>query len=117
MYNCAICHEFPYTELLILSRNMTYLDACEEFAVLRMYNERLAFMDYKAINTVRSKIRWDDLARKYACKKKFTRVLDRLKNTGLVDYHSSLISHEGIRVFVYKSRRSVDRQIYFLKGF
>jgi hypothetical protein len=55
MYNCAISHEFPHTELLILSRNMTYLDACEEFAVFRMYNERLVFMDYKAINTVRSK--------------------------------------------------------------
>ncbi|MHB1909334.1 MAG: hypothetical protein ACYCQJ_10770 [Nitrososphaerales archaeon] len=66
---------------------MTSLDACEEVTVLRMYNEGLVFMDYKAINTVRSKIRWDDLARKYDYKKKFTRVLDRLKNTGLVDYH------------------------------
>ena len=52
-----------------------------------MYNEGLVFMDYKGINALRSKIRWDDLARKYDCKKKFTRVLDRLKNAGLVDYH------------------------------
>ncbi|MHB8568106.1 MAG: hypothetical protein ACYC7D_15140 [Nitrososphaerales archaeon] len=66
---------------------MASLDTCEEVTVLRMYNEGLVFMDYKAVNIVRSKIRWDDLARKYDCKKKFTRVLDRLENTGLVDYH------------------------------
>lgn len=66
---------------------MASLDACEEVTILRMYNEGLVFMDYKAVSTVRSKIYWDDLARKYGCKKKFSRVLDRLKNVGLVDYH------------------------------
>ena len=66
---------------------MASLDACEEVTLLRIYNEGLVFMDNKPVNTVRSKIRWDDLARKNGCKKKFTRVLDRLKNAGLVDYH------------------------------
>ncbi len=66
---------------------MPSLDACEEVVILRMYDEGLVFMDYKAVNTVRSKIRWDDLAKKYGCKKKFTRILDRLRNVGLVDYH------------------------------
>ena len=66
---------------------MPFLDNCEEVTILRMYNEGVVFMDYKSTNIVRSKIRWDDLTDKYACKKKFTRVLDRLRNAGLVDYH------------------------------
>src|SRR5271169_6632501 len=66
---------------------MPALDSCEEVTILRMYNKGLVFMDYKAVNVVRSKIMWDDLAKKYDCKKKFTRILDRLKNLGLVDYH------------------------------
>lgn len=81
---------------------MASLDVCEEIALLRMYNDGLVFMDYKSVNTVRSKIRWEDLARKYNCRKKFTRVLDRLKNTGLVDYHGksgdvASLSKDGVQ--------------------
>lgn len=81
---------------------MSSMDACEEVTILRMYNEGLVFMDYKAVNTVRSKILWDDLARKYGCKKKFTRILDRLKNLGLVDYHGkrgdvSSLTKDGVQ--------------------
>lgn len=59
----------------------------EEEVILRMFDEELIMMNYKATERVASKIKWSEIAQKFRVKKSFQSVIRELVNKGLVTDH------------------------------
>ncbi len=63
------------------------LENYEEALLIAMFDSGIIRMDYKPIQTVRSKTHWQEIAERYDVRKSFDRVVRHLANKGYIDLH------------------------------
>lgn len=70
-----------------LGGNDCNLEPYEEEVLLAMYDKGVIGMAYTSVQKIAAMIKWNDIARKYSVRRKFSKVLDRLHSKGYVDFH------------------------------
>ena len=69
---------------------MKQLEPYEEEVIIEMYrNLIISEAGYSRVVHIASTIKWDNIAKKHGCKKKFGRILERLHSKGYVEWHKS----------------------------
>jgi Mn-dependent DtxR family transcriptional regulator len=63
------------------------LEPYEEEVILRMYDKGYYRMEYSSVQRIASSIKWAEIAKAFAVKKKFARVLKHLSSKGYIDFH------------------------------
>lgn len=63
------------------------LQTYEEEVLMAMYDEGIIGNAYRSVQIIRSKIRWEEIARRHKVNKSFDNVIRHLANKGYVDFH------------------------------
>ena len=67
-----------------MSENM---ESYEDEVLIRMFDKDIIGMNYKSVERVATKIKWNEIANKFRVKKSFQSVIRELVNMGLVTDH------------------------------